>query len=90
MHEHGESPRIHSAAAGRQALTCTCSESANSFAEICPACVIAYEEWLDETAAAAQQETIHMSAAQFLAACELFDSAVQPEYVLTVRVERAA
>ena len=73
-----------------QPLKCTCSESANSFAEICPLCVAAYDQWLIENQAEAREETIRLSPAQLFAALEMFDAETQPEFVLTVRVERAA
>lgn len=88
MRNHGQPPSEVCQSA-RLPLKCYCSAEANSFAELCPACIAEYDAWLEEEAAAARLETIHMSAAQFFAACELFDEATT-ETVLTVRMVLAA
>ncbi len=89
MNQHGQPPS--GVCNGTpQPLKCSCSQSANSFAELCPVCIADYDRWLEDNAAEVREEIIRLSPAQLFAALEMFDDATAPQYVLSIRVELAA
>ena len=90
MHHHGSSPQSQSASGTLNSHTCSHCESASRLEELCPAGIAEYDAWLQDNTAEVREETIRLSPAQLFAALELFDAETQPQYVLTVRVERAA